>query len=253
MTQTGPLAARATLVTGAASGIGAATARRLAALGSHVGLLARRRDRLESLAEEIRAAGGDATPVPADVTDAASVAAALDAFAAGAGDVSVLVNAAGLMLAAPFDEQPADDWERMLATNLGGTLNVTRAALPGLRRSAAAGRGADVVNISSIGAHVVFPAYGVYAATKAAVTQLSANLRADLAPHGVRVTNIEPGLTGTELGTHLDDTRRTQLASMFDVIEALEADDVADVVAYAVTRPARVNLRQLVVLPSTQV
>ncbi|WP_433217919.1 SDR family oxidoreductase [Microtetraspora malaysiensis] len=115
------------------------------------------------------------------------------------------------------------------------------------------GRTADLVNISSIGAHVTFPNYAVYGATKAALTHLSASLRSEFGPRGVRVSNIEPGLTATELGDHLDNAELTeQLDGMFEALTALTADEIADLIAYTVSRAKHINLRQTIVLPTTQ-
>ena len=145
-----------------------------------------------------------------------------------------------------------DDWTRMIDTNLTGVLRLVRAFTPDLIAAAGTGRTADLVNISSIGAHVVFPGYAVYGATKAALTHLSASLRADLAPYDVRVTNIEPGLTDTELATHLDAPGQDLIASMNEQIGPLHADDIADVVTFAVSRRRELNLRQIVALPTRQ-
>jgi NADP-dependent 3-hydroxy acid dehydrogenase YdfG len=244
---------RTAVVTGAASGMGAATASLLAAGGARVALLARRRDRVEDLAARITAAGGIALPVPVDVTDAASVAAAADRIAADLGAADLVVNAAGVMLPNPVRDGREDEWSRMIDTNLTGALRVIRAFLPGLRAAAAAGRPADLVNISSIGAHVPFPNYAVYSATKAALTQLSMSLRTELGAEAVRVTNIEPGLTDTELGGHIDNPElAAQLGTMFKELPPLSADDVADLIGYVTSRPRHVNLRQVIVLPTPQ-
>ncbi|MQY13634.1 putative oxidoreductase [Streptomyces sp. RB5] len=244
------LSARTALVTGAASGMGAATAALLAAHGARVALLARREDRLTELAGRI---GGRALPVTADVTDDESVAAAVRRIHDTYGRIDLAVNSAGVMLPNPVTDGRQDEWTRMLDTNVSGTLRVVRAVTPDLLSAAADGGPADLVNISSIGAHTVFPAYAVYSATKAAVTQLSASLRAELGPRNVRVTNIEPGLTATELGDHIDNDGLTaQLGGMFETLDALTAEDVADLVAYTTSRPRRVNLRQTVILPTGQ-
>lgn len=122
--------------------------------------------------------------------------------------------------------------------------------LPG---EAGDGRSADLVDISSIAAHVAFPGYAVHGAAKAALTQLSTTLRAELGPRDVRVTNIEPGLTDTELGQHVDNPALSQqLQGMFEVIDALSADEIADVVGFVTSRPPHVNLRQVIVLPTRQ-
>ncbi|MFJ9695807.1 SDR family oxidoreductase [Kitasatospora sp. NPDC101183] len=247
------LAHRTAVVTGAASGMGAATARLLAANGARVALLARRADRLEALAADIAADGGQALTVAADITDQASVDAAAEAVHAAYGSVDLVVNNAGVMLPNPLADGRIDEWTRMVDTNLTGALRIVRAFTADLVGAAARGRAADLVNVSSIASHVVFPDYAVYGATKAALTQLSAALRTELGPRDVRVSSVEPGLTDTELGGHIDNPAlRDQLNGMFRAIPALGAQDVADLIAYTVSRPPHVNLRHLVVLPTRQ-
>jgi len=247
------LAGRTAVVTGAASGIGEATAVLLAAHGARVALLARRGERLEALAGKIRADGGEALAVAADVTDDASVEAAAERIHDAYGAVDLVVNAAGVMLPNPVEEGRVDEWTRMLDTNVTGVLRIIRAFTGDLVAAAAEGRTADLVNISSIGAHLTFPNYAVYGATKAALTHLSQNLRAEFGPRDVRVTNIEPGLTETELASHIDNPELSgQLGGMLEAFGALSSQEVADVVAYAASRPRRVNLRQIMVLPTRQ-
>lgn len=253
MTNYENLQGRIAVVTGAASGMGEATARLLAASGVKVALLARRADRLADLAAKIASDGGVALAVAVDVTDDASVAAAADLVHAGLGRPDLVVNAAGVMLPNPIGDGRVDEWTRMLETNVTGVLRVTRVFTADLLAAADAGRTADLVNISSIGAHVTFPNYAVYGATKAALTHLSASLRPEFGPRGVRVTNVEPGLTSTELGDHVDNAELgEQLAGMFEAFTALSAEDVADLIGYTVSRPKHVNLRQVVVLPTAQ-
>ncbi|MFF3912941.1 SDR family oxidoreductase [Streptomyces sp. NPDC001852] len=247
------LSGRTAVVTGAASGIGEAVARQLAAEGARVALLARRADRLQTLVEKIRANGGEALAVAADVTDDASVAAARDLAHETFGAVDLVVNNAGVMLPNPVADGRLDEWQRMLDTNVTGVLRVIRAFGADLVGAAGTGRTADLVNVSSIGAHIPFPNYAVYGATKAAVTCLSQSLRTEFGPQDVRVTNIEPGLTETELKDHVDSAELSgQLDGMLEAIGALSAAEVADVVAYATSRPRHVNLRQIVVLPTRQ-
>ncbi|MFG2674385.1 SDR family oxidoreductase [Streptomyces sp. NPDC048445] len=249
----GTLAGRTAVITGAASGMGAATARLLAAQGVRVALLARRAERLEELAGKITADGGQALAVVADVTDQASVDAAAERVHAAFGRVDLVVNAAGVMLPNPVDQGRTDEWQRMLDTNVSGALRVIRAFTADLVAAAAEGRTADLVNISSIGAHVTFPNYAVYGATKAALTYLSASLRTELGPRDVRVTNIEPGLTDSELAGHVDNTELSgQLDGMFDALGGLSSDEIADLIAYTTSRARHINLRQLVVLPTRQ-
>ncbi|WP_411089007.1 SDR family oxidoreductase [Streptomyces sp. 061-3] len=247
------LAGRTAVITGAASGMGAATALLLAARGARVALLARRADRLEEVAARVTAEGGEALVVAADVTDQASVDAAAERVHTAFGEVDLVVNAAGVMLPNPVDEGRTDEWQRMLDTNVSGALRIIRAFTPDLVAAAAGGRTADLVNISSIGAHITFPDYAVYGATKAALSYLSASLRTEFSPRDVRVTNIEPGLTDTELGSHIDNAELSgQLDGMFDALGSLSGDDIADLVAYTASRPRHVNLRQLIVLPTRQ-
>ncbi|MFE0461107.1 SDR family oxidoreductase [Kitasatospora sp. NPDC058965] len=247
------LADRTAVVTGAASGMGAATARLLAAGGARVALLARRTDRLEALAAELTAAGGQALAVTTDITDQASVDAAAKVVHDAYGQVDLVVNTAGVMLPNPLADGRLDEWTRMIDTNLTGALRVIRAFTSDLTAAAADGRTADLVNVSSIASHVLFPDYAVYAATKAALTQLSAALRTELGPRDVRVSTVEPGLTDTELGEHIDNpVLREQLGGMFTAIPALGAEDIADLVAYTVSRPRHVNLRQSIILPTRQ-
>ncbi|MET7645659.1 SDR family oxidoreductase [Streptomyces sp. NPDC005426] len=247
------LAGRTAVITGAASGMGNATARLLAAQGARVALLARRAERLEKLAAEITAAGGQALAVATDVTDQASVDAAAERVHAEFGRVDLVVNAAGVMLPNPVDAGRADEWQRMLDTNVAGALRVIRAFTGDLVAAAAEGRTADLVNISSIGAHVTFPNYAVYGATKAALSYLSASLRTELGPRDVRVTNIEPGLTDSELAGHVDNAELSgQLDGMFDALGGLASDEIADLIAYTTSRARHINLRHVVVLPTRQ-
>ncbi|MDX6282391.1 MAG: hypothetical protein QOH03_3462 [Kribbellaceae bacterium] len=247
-----PLSGRTAVVTGAASGIGAAIAERLAADGASVALLARRTERLDELAGRITADGGTAFGIGVDVTQQESVDRGVEVIAERLGRVDLVVNAAGVMLAAPIEEARSDDWARMIDTNVTGVLRLIGAFTPGLIEAAAAGGTADLINISSIGSHLVFPGYGVYGATKAAVTQLSNAIRADLSPYDVRVTNIEPGLTESELGTHLSEEGQAMLAGMAEAIGPIASADIADLVAYVVSRRREVNLRHVIVLPTRQ-
>ncbi|MGY0498094.1 SDR family oxidoreductase [Nocardia sp. FBN12] len=241
---------RIAVVTGASSGIGAATARRLAADGMRVALLGRRKDRLEELAQSI---GANALAVTVDVSVRQSVLDAASQVRAEFGSVDLVVANAGAMLGAPFEQAEIDEWDQMVGTNLNGLLYTGRAFIDDLLATAAAGRTADLVLVGSIGGHVAFPNYGVYCATKAAVAHLTRNLRAEFGPRGVRVKNVEPGFVGTELGAGMrDDTRRAELGEWRDGLEILVPEDIADAIAYAVSAPRRVNIAELVVVPTEQ-
>ncbi|MFE1594095.1 SDR family oxidoreductase [Nocardia sp. NPDC058705] len=241
---------RVAVVTGASSGIGAATARRLADEGMKVALLGRRKDRLEELAHSI---GANTLAVTVDVTERQSILDAAAEVRAAFGPVDLVVANAGVMLGAPFEQAEVDEWDQMVGTNINGLLYTGRAFIDDLLAAADAGRTADLVLVGSIGGHVSFPNYGVYCATKAAVAHLTRNLRTEFGPRGVRVKNIEPGFVGTELGAGMrDDTRRAELADWRDGLEILLPTDIADAIAYAVSAPRRMNIAELIVVPTEQ-
>jgi NADP-dependent 3-hydroxy acid dehydrogenase YdfG len=245
-----PLAGRTAVVTGATSGIGAATARRLAGDGAAVAILGRREDRLRELADEI---GDGAVPVTADVSERAALERAADAVREQIGRVDLVVANAGVMLAAPFEEADTTEWDRMLDTNVRGLLWTGRAFAGDLLAAAADGLPADLVHVGSIGGHEVFPNYGVYGATKAAVAHLTHNLRAELGPRGVRVKNVEPGLVATELGSHVEHKAgRELLEQLLSAIDPIEPDHIAEAIAFAVAAPPHVNVAELIVLPTRQ-
>lgn len=244
------LSGRVAVVTGASSGIGAATARRLARSGAKVALLGRRKDRIEELAAEL---GADALAVVADVGDQQSVRDAAAAVRAAFGRVDLVVANAGVMLAAPFESALTDEWDQMVGTNVTGLLYTGRAFIDDLLAAASDGKRADLVLVGSIGGHTVFPNYAVYTATKAAVAHLTRNLRAEFGPRGVRIKNIEPGFVGTELGDGMqDEQQRSGLAQWRTAIEILEPADIADAIAYAVDVPRHVNIAEIVVVPTQQ-
>ncbi|MEJ3746197.1 SDR family oxidoreductase [Actinomycetes bacterium KLBMP 9797] len=250
MTNNKTLENRVAVVTGATSGIGAATARRLAAEGAKVALLGRREDRLKDLAGQI---GSDALPVAVDVSDRDALTAAATRIRAELGRVDLVVANAGVMLAAPFESAEVAEWEQMVGVNINGLLYTGRAFIDDLLAAAADGRPADLVHVGSVGGHMVFPLYGVYTATKAAVAHLTRNLRAELGPRGVRVKNVEPGIVSTELGDHMLDAQgREVLEQMRATVPGLPPEDIADAIAYAAAAPARMNVAELIVLPTVQ-
>lgn len=245
------LAGRVAVITGASSGIGEATAKRLAKLGAKVALLARRTDRLQALAAEIEQAGGTALAITVDVTDAAAVQAAAEQVAQQLGAVDLLVNNAGVMLPAPIEELRTDQWQRQIDLNITSLMNVIGAFSPLLVEAAAERGVADLVNMSSIAAKNIFPNFAVYSATKAYVTQLSRHLRAELGEKNVRVSAIEPGMTHSELHDHVTDQGvREWTASINDIM--LESEDIAETIAFTVSLPPRVNLQQVTIMPTGQ-
>jgi len=249
-----PLAGRVAVVTGATSGIGAATARRLASDGASVAILGRREERLRDLAAELRDIGqADVTRITADVSDRDAVERAAVSIRDKLGRVDLVVANAGVMLPAPFEQADTDEWDRMIDTNVRGLLATDRAFATDLLEAAAVDGPADLVHVGSIGGHMVFPNYGVYAATKAAVAHLTRNLRAELGPRGVRVKNVEPGLVRTELGDQTSDAGlRDSLTTWRDEIGALPPEDIAEAIAFAVAAPPRMNVAELIVLPTVQ-
>jgi len=243
-----PLADRVALVSGSTSGIAAVTARRLVADGADVAVLGRREDRLRELAAEL-----GAFPVAVDVTERDALQRAADSIRERLGRVDLVVANAGVMLAAPFEEADQAEWDRMLDTNLRGLLSTGRAFANDLIAAAAEGERADLVHIGSIGGDEVFPNYGVYGATKAAVAHLTHNLRAELSPRGVRVKNIEFGLVPTELGDDMQhEAGRSVLEEMRSQTEPIEPDQIAAAIAFAEAAPPHVNVAELVVVPTRQ-
>ena len=246
-----PLAGRVAVVTGATSGIGAATARRLAADGASVALIGRRDERLRDLVAELE--GAASVPIATDVTDPEALERLAETVRVELGPVDLVVANAGVMLAAPFEQANTAEWDRMLDTNVRGLVHTGRAFAHDLLDAAAGGGPADLVFVGSIAGHQVFPNYGVYGATKAAVAHLTRNLRTELGPRGVRVKNVEPGLVGTELGDDMQDAGiREALSDWRSDIGALSPDHIADAIAYAVAAPPQVNVAELIVLPTTQ-
>jgi len=251
---TTPLDGTVALVTGASSGIGEATARALAAQGAKVALAARRLERLERLAAEIGREGHTALAIQSDIAEQAEAIAAVDRTVDELGRLDIVVNNAGVMLLGPIEDAPTEEWDRMIDLNLKGLINTTHAALPHLL-SAAEGseRGcADVVNISSVAGRIARAGSGVYNLTKHGVGAFSESLRQEFASRKVRSTLIEPGAVETELSDHLRDGVREQVRERFAGIRILEAADVADAIAYAVTRPWHVSLNEVLIRPTEQ-
>ena len=237
------LAGTVALVTGASSGIGEATARELSAAGYSVALLARRAERIEAIASEL---GEHAIAIAADVTDREAVVAAAERVRAELGPAAVLVNNAGVMLLGPFSSEQRADYRQMVEVNLLGAITATEVFLPQLRET-----GGDLVNISSVAGRTARMGNAVYAATKWGINGFSEGLRQELQPD-IRVMVVEPGAVATELTDHI--THDATKAATKDYVRdlAITSEDIADVIAFAVTRPKRMTLNELLVRPTAQ-
>jgi 3-hydroxy acid dehydrogenase/malonic semialdehyde reductase len=234
-------------ITGASTGFGAATARRFARDGARIVAAARRGDKLEELQAEL---GENVHPLILDVRDRAAVERAVGALPAGFAEVDVLVNNAGLAVGLePAQAASLDDWDAMVDTNVKGLMYLTRAVLPGMVER---NRG-HIVNLGSVAGHFPYPGGNVYGATKAFVYQFSLNLRADLLGTNVRVSEIEPGLSGgTEFSLVRFKGDPAKAQAVYAGVQPLTADDVADAIHWVATRPPHVNINSVQLMPVAQ-
>jgi len=234
------------LITGATSGIGEACADRLIRDGHRVVAAGRRADRLGALADRL---GPRLHPLALDVTDRHAVTAALAALPEEFAGVDVLVNSAGMALGLePAPRALLDDWDRMIETNCRALVAMTRLVLPGMIER---GRG-HVVNIGSVAGSYPYPGGNVYGATKAFVRQFSLAVRSDLLGTPVRVTSVEPGMVETEFSEVRFGGDRTRAKAVYAGMQPLSSADIADVVAWCLTRPAHVNVNAIEVMPVQQ-
>jgi NADP-dependent 3-hydroxy acid dehydrogenase YdfG len=242
------------LVTGASSGIGEATVRALVADGAHVIAVARRKDRLERLVEELRGQRGSVTSISADLTDADTTLRVVEQAVAVDGRLDGLVNNAGIMLLGPIASTDPAEWDRMLRINLHAVLRLTSAAIPYLLRSAGEPGGvADIVNVSSTAGRIARKGAGAYNASKFALNAFSESLRQELARKFVRVSLVEPGLVLTELTSHIrDETTRREADASRAAIASLGADDVARVIAFIMAQPRHVAINEVLLRPTEQ-
>jgi NADP-dependent 3-hydroxy acid dehydrogenase YdfG len=245
---------RVAAITGASSGMGEATARRLAAKGAAVALIARRADRLEKIATEIEEAGGCAIPVVADVTEPDTLNKAAAEIQSRLGTTSILFNNAGIMLPAPIVDKRTAEWQLQIRLNTAGVVNAIGAFIDQLVGAASGGAPSDLINTSSIVGRLPFPGFAIYGASKAFVTHLSFAMRAELGPKGVRVSSLEPGLVDTELYEHVTpDDIKDWLAGTRNSYRWLSDEDIADIVDFTVSLPPSANLMQVTVMPTGQV
>jgi len=244
------IAGKTVLITGATAGIGEACARRFAAEGASLVLWARREDRLARLADELEAEHGKHVHVKVvDVRDRAAVIEAAGPILGDDALPHILINNAGLASGLDFThEADIDDWDVMIDTNIKGLLYVTRALLP---RMIELNRG-HIINLGSAASHMAYPKGNVYAATKAAVLSLTQGFNLDVAGTAIRVCSVDPGLVETDFSKvrfHGDEERAKKV---YQGLQPLTADDVADTIFYVANRPEHVNIQDVLMMPTAQ-
>ena len=236
------------VITGASSGNGEAAARHLSAQGATVVLGARRVDRIEALARELKSGGGKALAVPTDVTHHEQVQNLVDTAVRSYGRIDVMLNNAGLMPHSPLDRLKIDDWNRTIDVNLKGVLYGIAAALPYMKQQ----KSGHFINVSSVAGHKVRPGSAVYAATKTAVLVLSEGLRQEVKPYNIRTTVISPGAVATELASSITEPDIAENIGKFMQEIALPAESFARVVAFAISQPEDMDINEILFRPTRQ-
>jgi NADP-dependent 3-hydroxy acid dehydrogenase YdfG len=236
------------VITGASSGLGEAAARHLAAQGAKVVLGARRAERIEALAEEIRTAGGEALPVATDVTDRAQVANLIDTAVRDFGRVDVLVNNAGIMPLSALESLKVDEWDRMIDVNIKGVLYGIAAALPHMK----AQRSGHVITTASVAGHLIFPASSVYSGTKFAVRAICEGFRQEVKDYNIRTTIVSPGAVKTELLDHISDEAVQGANRDFVGSVGISPSSFASMVAFAISQPDDVDVNEIIFRPTAQ-
>ncbi len=236
------------VITGASSGLGEAAARHLAAQGAKVVLGARRAERIEALAEEIRTAGGEALPVATDVTDRAQVANLIDTAVRDFGRVDVLINNAGIMPLSALESLKVDEWDRMIDVNIKGVLYGIAAALPHMK----AQRSGHVITTASVAGHLIFPASSVYSGTKFAVRAICEGFRQEVKDYNIRTTIVSPGAVKTELLDHISDEAVQGANRDFVGSVGISPSSFASMVAFAISQPDDVDVNEIIFRPTAQ-
>ncbi len=238
---------RIVLITGASAGFGRAAAKRFVALGDRVVACARRNDRIQELRKELGA--DNVYAMPLDVTDSQQIQTLLSTLPEEWRAIDILINNAGLALGAkPAQTALLSDWETMIDTNIKGLVTLTRHILPGMVER----NKGHIINIGSIAGDYPYPGGNVYGATKAFVKQFSLNLIADLVETPIRVTNIEPGAAETEFSIVRFHGDKEKADSVYDGMQPLTADDIAECIVWATQQPAHVNINRIEVMPTNQ-
>ncbi|WP_430468174.1 SDR family oxidoreductase [Winogradskyella ouciana] len=237
------------IITGASSGIGEATAKKLSQDGAKVVLMARSEDKLKTLKQDIENNKGEALVVSGDVTKSDDFKNAVQQTVDKFGKVDGLINNAGLMPLSFVEKLKTDEWEQMVDVNIKGVLNGVAAVLTELKKN----KGGDIINISSMAAHRYFPGGAVYCATKSAVKMFSEGLRQELSPkYGINVTSIEPGAVDTNLTSTITDEDIKEKMKEMQKMTTLESEDIANAIHYTLTQPARVNINDVYIVPTEQ-
>ncbi|WP_100182895.1 SDR family oxidoreductase [Candidatus Nitrosotenuis aquarius] len=243
------LAGKVAIITGASSGIGEATARALAKAGAKVAIGARRTDRLEQVKSQIEKDGGEVFMQRLDVTKKTDCDSFVDAVVKKWGTVDILVNNAGLMPLSFFKNLKVSEWDQMIDVNIKGVLYCTGAVIPHL----VAKKSGHIVNLSSVAGRIVFPAGSVYCATKHAVAAFSEGLRQEFSVrYNIRVTSIEPGVVATELNDTITDESLKGFVESAKKMVALQAEDIANAILFAVESPPHMNVNEILIRPTTQ-
>lgn len=242
------IATKVIVITGASSGLGEATARRLSAEGATVVLGARRADRIQSLAAELTRNGGKALAMTTDVVHRDQMKKLVDAAVEAYGRIDVMINNAGLMPQALLERLQIDEWDRMIDVNIKGVLYGIAAALPHMQRQ----KSGHFINVSSVAGHRVGPGFAVYAATKYAVRALSEGLRQEVKPYNIRTTVISPGAVATELPDSVTDPDAAARIRQFYAQAAIPADSFARAVAFAISQPEEMDVNEILFRPTRQ-
>jgi len=243
------LTGKVAIITGASSGIGEATALALSKAGAKVAIGARRMDKLQSVKEKIEKNGGEVFMQKLDVTKKSECDSFVDAVVKKWGTVDILVNNAGLMPLSFFKNLKVSEWDQMIDVNIKGVLYCTGAVIPHL----VAKKSGHIVNLSSVAGRIVFPAGSVYCATKHAVAAFSEGLRQEFSVRSnIRVTSIEPGVVATELNDTITDESLKGFVEAAKKMVALQAEDIANAILFAVESPPHMNVNEILIRPTTQ-
>lgn len=242
------IAGKVVVITGASSGLGAATARHLSAAGAKVVLAARREDRLNELVNELKGNGGEAIALKTDVTLRDQVKSLVDAAVEQFGRIDVMLNNAGLMQQSPLEAFKVDEWDNMIDVNIKGVLYGIAAALPHMKNQ----KSGHIINVSSVAGHKVTPAGVVYCATKHAVRAISEGLRSEVKAYNMRTTVISPGAVATELPSHITHEESSAGINAYYEQVAVPPESFARAVAFAIEQPDDVDINEILYRPTKQ-